>query len=719
MFHLPNLTAGQDKKDSPRVQDSTIEELLPLIAALPRPPEDKKFRSAHNAHPATQRYFLSGVRGRTKEFRVSASNPIQQVHALIFDFDNPPKGVGTPKQRTGYEWSYWHRTWSGKHRLIYLLETPILLNEVMWEPFITAAQKGLRVDKLGLGKPDLQAMLNAGQYYCAGYDWVAGGAPLEDALILNWRIEAAKKSDRNTEGLRPAITKLRTYLAERYPGAWPGGWDTFDFGVRGPRFWAGGDADSIIVGEAGIHAFTGNESFLPWTHKDLLGDYANKCHDEKLGEAIEDIYHTGKDTYWKKDGDEWRPWTEKALSRALVEQHGLANTAPKGTPLSEVARALCAIQTLQTLDGVIHLLGKPLRIALGGREYLNRARARHVSPAPGLSHEDQFPRVTQFLAHAFGDEERRRLLTWMQRLYRGHVLQDIQQNLALFLAGPPGAGKNFFVNAILGQLLGGTSDASFYLQEKESDKFNGRLFESPVWAAHDLTGPASMRRIKGLVANREVSCREMHQAAVTMPMLAAIVVTGNDDTDSFASFHSTGEVRDKVLFLQFKIFPKWVPPTDEEIASELPYFGRWLLDQPVDEDLKSARFGLKAWCSPVISARLDDADPTTTLMHIMMDWRADQSEGAFEIEGLALVEALLDCASPRQTSAREYLRGQNAVTRLLKAGRRLERDCPDTIIVLESSRRNIRRDAKGNALPRRPAFRFTAKTSTAEIRDTR
>lgn len=199
------------------------------------------------------------------------------------------------------------------------------------------------------------------------------------------------------------------------------------------------------------------------------------------------------------------------------------------------------------------------------------------------------------------------LISWLAHFYRnaGRMCENPGRGLILFLAGPAGVGKSFIGRQILGELMGGATDAEkFYL---EGGRFNSGIVTSPVHLIDDKLGSRSHRThlqfteaLKIVAANAVLRYEAKFGSAVeSVPWAGRIVVLANEDRQSLSVLPSLDmATRDKFLMLKAG-GAKFRWGTDNEnqhwLAEELPYFGRFLLGWDIPVEIRDDRFGVRAW----------------------------------------------------------------------------------------------------------------------------
>lgn len=624
-FSLPNLTA----KQATRIPWDGCPDVVPLKFA-----SKDDYRAWCKDH-RTDHHFLSFVEGEIPGVRVSAGNPPRWIHGLIGEFDAKlPENWAirvAEQSPAGLRPVYGCRTFSGHGRLFWPFEKPIgWANERLHSEICRIAFVELKAKRLLAGFEEKESAAWS-EYFELGHDWVAipGAQPIPTITTESWLFHVTNKFDWSREGKSVPIAKLREEGERRFPGRWPGGWDKFDLGARGIRFWdPNADAAAVLVRETGCVCFTGDKPFVPWT--DIFGaDFVRCTSDGIIGEAITGIYYVASSSkYWRKvDVGGWQPWSKEDI-RLRLAARGLSATPARGEQLSEVDRALITIQDLRTIDGSFPALFRPEEIVtINGLRLLNTSRVQLIKPDPEPNFGgDNFPWIKKFLQQLF----RKQLpyyTHWLAHFYRSALAGRPVRGLSLFIAGPTGFGKTFLNNAIHKQIFGAAGEATPFLTHK--DQFNANLFACPIWTVDDAIASTNesdrncfSQVVKAITANDEFTMRGMYREGIKVPWLGRLIVTMNDDPESLQMLPSTEiNLLDKIMLLRAHMTDLDPFPSDEEVAAELPHLCAWLRDMPLDPAIWiKGRFGIKAYHDPDLLQAAEDSQATTSAKELIAQW---------------------------------------------------------------------------------------------------
>lgn len=580
-------------------------------------------------NPRTEHAFISVVEGLLQGSRVCATNPPRRLHGLIFEYDAPIPAEGPDLSECPHPPAYWIRTFSGRMRLLWAFEEPIPYDDPdLQKNFQRVAQSALKANRLGAGFEAGESS-RPEQYFEVGQWAPYGEAPIPTSAVLGWVAEASKKVKWSVKGVQLPIDDVRAECERRWPNAWPGGWEYFELGARGVRFWdPSADALAVVVAETGCVCFTGDTSFMSWS--DILGaSWVREAKGGAIGEAIEGLWwHPDSNTYFrKKPNEEIEPVKTLHDLNLHLTVKGLSDEKEKGEILTEIQTAIHTVQMYRAVDAVTPWIYLPRGVVThNGRRHLNNSRVVPIAPDPE-PHKwgEGFPFIANYYLEAFGHEQTRYLCAWLAHIYSAAIAGRQVQSLALIVAGPQDSGKTANINAIVGPLLGGHRDASSYLRGK--DQFNSTLLDCPIWTVHDGADGGTLRDrgeysqiLKRTVANREVHARAMHREGVDIRWGGAVVITVNDDPQSLrmVPILEIGIV-DKLLGL---ICGKTrFNKSDEEIAKELPHFGAFLRDSGVPTDIAHHRFGLKPYVHPHLLEATRAESETVADEDVIDAWR--------------------------------------------------------------------------------------------------
>lgn len=359
--------------------------------------------------------------------------------------------------------------------------------------------------------------------------------------------------------------------------------------------------------------------------------------------------------------------TEKVLRRDIKQELGISDKIPRGSnsELSPVEQLLYDISRKNAVDtvapiiyrrggrGRIHGLGTVLNTSLvtvtAPAERVNIVTPEDLASTPCRSEYKEnplvcrwdnpfavakFPHIHRLLTAFFMDSQRRYdswaleeyplydehgqtvpqlndiqlcyFLSWLSHFYRnaGRMCENPGRGQILILAGPAGVGKSFIGRYLLGELMGGVTDAEkFYL---EGSRFNSSIVSSPVHLIDDKLGSRSPRtRLQFTEALKIVSANavlryeaKFGSALESVPWAGRVVVLANEDAQSLSVLPDLDmSTRDKFMMLKAGGAKfHWGSDAENQywLAQELPYFARFLLSWEIPSDMRDGRFGVRA-----------------------------------------------------------------------------------------------------------------------------
>ena len=272
--------------------------------------------------------------------------------------------------------------------------------------------------------------------------------------------------------------------------------------------------------------------------------------------------------------------------------------------------------------------------------------------------------IRDFLAGYFDPPEQLDYFyAWLKRWYESALEGRMLPGQASFFAGAPNTGKTLLSNVILSRIFGGHIDASSFLSGE--DNFNSHLFTSAVWAVDDvvpLTDNKSHLKfsalIKKMAANRTFSVREKYRVDKLIEWNGRVVVTCNTDPESIRILPDVDlSNRDKINLFRVADRDTFVFPRDVEatIASELPFFLRWLLDwKPPDDVIGDTRYGVKTYCEHSLFEAARHSSSAYSFLEVLLKFFEGQMEATWEGSATDLLSAMLNDADGLAGIAAKY-----------------------------------------------------------------
>lgn len=594
----------------------------------------------------TDHAFASCFHGLVDTQRVTETNQPFRMVGFIADFDTDFRfdPIEAIRANAGDSFlpAYCTRTFSNGIRLWYMFEQPVVFTDAkVAVKFLEIVIKKLKVRAIFPGF-DEKAAKNPAQYYEIGHDWaeVPTAYPIPTAYLESWMFDAiklAKLKDRSAISI--PIEKIRAALEEKYPGAWPGGWDKFEVGARGTRFWDGGSANSCIVRETGITAFTGDVGFKSWA--DLLGkDWVDRNTDQVIGEAIQNIwFDAGANKYWRNGTNIGWQSLQKEDLKLHLRLHNISDDRGRESAVSPMDRIIHQVQVCHSVNGVFPFHFNPNEIVnVNNQPMLNISKSKLLQPDASRSGTwgDGFPNIAKFFEGFYdmanNPEQFAHGLAELMYFYVSAYNGNPHRGRILVHAGPAGVGKTYNMN-LYEWIFSGLEDAADYLLGR--DGFNGTLVAAPVWGVDDAVVGSDNRAttvfsqmIKRIAACDKISVRGMYRESLRLPWLGRVLVNMNDDPESIRLLPSTEwSLMDKVdLYLVSRPFEGTFPANDI-IRSELPAFctflleGKAWLESFVPDLFSDPRWGVKKYHHPTLLRIAQSSQVSTNVEELLVLWR--------------------------------------------------------------------------------------------------
>ena len=204
--------------------------------------------------------------------------------------------------------------------------------------------------------------------------------------------------------------------------------------------------------------------------------------------------------------------------------------------------------------------------------------------------------------------------------------QLTQPGQALILAGGVGLGKSFFAEQIVGNLMGGTQEATNYFIE--GSQFTDDLTNKPVLLIDDKACDTDSRarakftmRVKALVAKAKITHHAKFQTPVEVPYRGRLIICCNDDPQSLTVLPNLdAATSDKIIMIRlsnvkfrfdsFEQNAKW-------ISRELPHFARFLIGWKIPEAISDDRYGVKAFQHESMKQAVAEHGVANTVVEIL------------------------------------------------------------------------------------------------------
>lgn len=633
------------------------------LASLPTLSERPKFASkaeyAKWCHDSgTEHVFYTLAEPEHAGMRSSGQNPIKFLHGIVADYDGDAGAINAAlpqlKFAPGLAPTWVTTTYSNKARLIWCFAQPVpVFSPDVLGRFLAAMVKELQLRKLLPGLDEGALVQNPHTPFELGTNWRQpyGDVRVPQTVVTTILHDVCSKVKWKVDGPDIPLEAVEAEVNKRWPGRWAG---PFTDGARGIRFWdaKADNPTGCTIRSQGVQAWTGECKFLSWS--ELLGNaFVKQYRQNRVGGAIEGTYYDGQ-SYWRRDDSgHWRDLNTESIKRHLNVLHGLSAESKKGQA-SEVSEALTTIETLRRVDGAFPCLfmNEDL-IRDGTNNYLNIARAKPI-PHSGCRRQwgEGFPWLGAYLQGLFGEEQLNVFLSWLSHFYVNAAKGAPIKGQALFVAGPPSAGKTFLSQRVVGGLMGGFQEATDYVLGNTT--FNEQLFSAPVWAVDDAVATSDSRRhaaysqiVKKVVANPYQQYHAKFKKAVTFKFNGRLVVTLNSDPQSINMLPSIeGSILDKIVLLLASDPGVSFLGANEKCAAELPALADFLWHFSIPEWLGThaeevTRFGMNSWHHPDLLQTAKDSSSTSSLLEVVGMWRTYHFRGCDKPEWAGTAMELL------------------------------------------------------------------------------
>ena len=587
----------------------------------------------------TEWQFFSLVEGINPAQRVSSdgvspdtANPIKKVHGVVLDFDCHGHKLEwgeeavlslAPELRP----SYIALTFRFGFRMVWEFKEPVLCpTSDLYKEFIRLFCEATRA-QISMPSLDMKACQNPSMFYDRGREWKQINAePISQLLVEGLFLKAGETALwRGTLGEAP-IEEIAKLVQKRYPDKWQG---EFKEGNRGCRFWdaTADNHTAAIVRRTGMQCFTGEVPFKSW--KDIFGSSEIAALTaESTMSVVNDFYYDGQSYH------SYNPITGRYRCIQRIEEFRLFIKEYYHVAKERVSSIQARIEEERRIDMAIPLpfLQQGIHYDSQGTRMLNTSRLQLLSPAMGDSGGwgKNFPRVADFLDQMFrsvspaqGDH----FIGYLSYFYKACYDHRKTKGQVTFIAGPPGTGKSFLVNAIIGKLFAGVVPAGSYLVDQ--DQYNDHLFRSNVWVLDDEMGNADARvmarysnMLKQIAANYNLRYRPMYSSGGSIEWFGRLFVTLNEDYKSLEILPDMDlNNRDKINFYRVGKTNVDFSLLNASFQAEAPYFCRYLLEHTPHPSMQDARFGMKAFHEGEVLKKTDVGGRSSMDSEIFREFR--------------------------------------------------------------------------------------------------
>lgn len=631
-FALPNLnwldTTEVDPKDIPKIDYSGFE-------------SKKEFREWCNSK-GTKHCFYSCVEAIDPTHRVTVDNPAYKMYGWVVDFDaeaNQSQIDLIPSNGAAGLLPRWvSRTFSNHRRVVYEFEKPILVdNQEITDRFLKLLAKELKVKNILPSLDDCSFKVS--QYQELGRDWqeIPGWTAIPSSVLSLLFYKAAGQNPVKGDGPEIPIEVIAEEVEKKFPGRWVG---EFAEGARGPLFWIPDGIDRVgcQVGTHGMLCYSdrAGKSFVSWG--EVFGkEFIRTFQAERIGVAAENVWFDGRHYWLKEEDGVWRS-KNKEDTIMWLKCRGISHRIDAKQTASEAEHVLNTVQKLRQIKAAAPIVhDKRESVMINGERYLNTSMIEVVKPADTGDAAD-FPWLKEFFDNIWEEPkatQRDHFFMWLRHFYSNALAGTPAQGHGVIIAGAPSSGKTFMNHQILGRIFGGHSDASNFLMGKTA--FNKENAQVGLWAMDDAQGAGTWETKSALaaamkqhIANPEVRCEGKGTNSFTIPWNGRIIAGVNTDNESLGFIPNLNiNILDKLMLFWWT--DKWravfLPNKGSEsvVASEIPYFLRWLLDwkEPAELISRDPRYHVKPYHHPNMLKHAHDSSPEARLAELMLEWRSN------------------------------------------------------------------------------------------------
>lgn len=589
---------------------------------LPEIKTKSKFRD-FCASNSTKHCFYTMAEGDNPSLRINEDNPVNKVHGFVADYDAPTdwaeiESVLRARCESTCLPTWITKTHSGYVRLVWEFEQPIPLDPAMADQFYKRVADHLKAPMLLAGFD--RTCMRPSQYFEVGTAWTKLGEELDYNTVKTIFLKAASTAAPTTSDTTIPIEDVAAEVQRRFGDRWSG---PFEIGARGPLFWIndGIEREGCQVREDGMVCYSdrAGKGFMSW--REILGKgFVEKYEEKKLNQLIDQYWFSGKAFYKVLHNNPVVIPKEQLVLE--LRKAGFSLKSKKGQALSEVEQAILTISNDCRVEEVAPVVFSDKRlVTFGPRRILNSNYSKPVQPAANGDPEN-WPWLREFLMNFFdtdanGEDTLPYFLAWFKRLYLAVLEHRLDQGQLLILLGESGRGKTLLTNRIVGDAVGGCSDASDYLSGKTT--FNKDLCGSAAWVIDDQTAAATyadqrkfVELTKRCVANPRLEYHAKYADAVPLPWAGRVMMSLNLDANSLAALPTLDSSnRDKIIALRAagtgKVKFGSNKEVEQTISEELPFFLKWLVAWEAPEKVVcSSRFGVKTYIDPFVEAAAYD-----------------------------------------------------------------------------------------------------------------
>jgi hypothetical protein len=411
----------------------------------------------------------------------------------------------------------------------------------------------------------------------------------------------------------------------------------------------------------------------------------------RLPEPLSEIlYAHQQNVFWVKNEDGGFIQMDTASVKRYLKVLGIRARPPESGGPSSMDRTLVRIQREQDVQYAGALAG----YRMGVHEIMNNRILVTESPTFIEPRAGGWLTIQAFLEGLLKEgtlDQTPYLYGWLKTAVEALRAGAIRPGQALVLAGNAGAGKSLLQNLIT-EMLGGRI-AKPYQFMTGTTSFNAELFRAEHLAIEDEASSTDIRTrrkfgamIKNLIVNEVQSCNQKFCTPVSLKPFWRISITVNDEPEHLLVLPPIdGSLEDKFILLKAHLRQMPMPTGSnaqrrafwDTLISEIPGFLHFLMTWEIPQDLRSERYGVRAYHHPELLAAIDELSPEVRFLTIVdAVIFANPLRKDFECKAIDLERRLTDQDSGLAHQARALLHFYNACSTYLT---RLSDKKPDRV----------------------------------------
>jgi hypothetical protein len=403
---------------------------------------------------------------------------------------------------------------------------------------------------------------------------------------------------------------------------------------------------------------------------------------------LEVYYDKVSKYYYMLTGGHYVPMARQDLRGQLVAC-GWDPAVPKGDVQSPVELEILRILRENHVDFIGALAGhrKGLK-TYGDVRCLITSEPKFIVPQPG-----SWSLLDQLFRQLFGDVQLPYVYGWIKMALAMFTSGVWMPGQAMFIAGPPGAGKNLFAE-LLRWIFGGRMPGKPYSFMTGQTSFNADFFGAELLTIEDEAASTNIQarrdfgaHIKKIAVNATQWLHGKHKGGLSVIPLWRLLASLNDEPERLLVVPPLdADIEDKIMLLLVEKHPMPMPtgtPAQKDafmsaLVAELPAFLHHLSEWEIPDALRSDRFGVTHYHHPKLADSLRELSPEQSLLELIDEFIfTPPFAGPWCGRSSELARALKN--SDNKNCAREAEKLLPAVNSCGRYLRRLAGMCPDRV----------------------------------------